>query len=156
MPSTKPNRARPGMEAIRGSSTVLAFDFGERFVGVAVGDDETRLAHPLTTIESRSEPNRFAQIQRLIEEWQPGRLVVGEPVSMDGSRHAITERADRFARQLGGRFGLPVHRADERLTSIEAQRELSKMGRGGKSDKMLLHPMAACLILEAYFNEQPT
>ena len=156
MPSTKPSRAHPGTEAIRGLSTILAFDFGERFVGVAVGNDETRSAHPLTTIESRSEPDRFSQIQRLIEEWRPGRLVVGEPVSMDGSRHAISGRADRFARQLGGRFGLPVHRTDERLTSIEARGELSKMGRGGKSDKMLLHPIAACLILEAYFNEQPT
>jgi putative holliday junction resolvase len=153
MPLTKPGDRRAGPDAAGGSSTILAFDFGERFIGVAVGDDGTRLAHPLTTIESRTEAERFARIGRLIEEWRPGRLVVGEPLSLDGDRHALTDRADRFSRQLNGRFGLPVYRVDERLTSVEAQRILSEMGRGGRSDKLLVHPMAARLILEAYLSQ---
>lgn len=153
MPLTKPKVGQSGPKAARISSTILAFDYGERYVGVAVGDDETRLAHPLTTIESHTDAVRFARIGSLIEEWRPGRLVVGEPVSLDGERHALTDRADRFARQLNGRFGLPVHRVDERLTSVEAERNLSAMGRGGRSDKMLVHPLAACLILEAYLND---
>ena len=156
MALTKPSDRHPKPLMPRVSSTILAFDFGERFIGVAVGNDETRMAHPLTTVESRNEVERFAQIGRLIEEWQPGRLVVGEPVSLDGARNVVTDRADRFARQLAGRFGLPVHRMDERLTSVEAERDLAAMGRGGRSDKMLVHPMAACLILEAYLNEHPS
>ncbi len=149
-----PNRERPQPSRSGASSTILAFDFGERFIGVAVGDQTTRSAHPLTAIESRSEADRFAKIGRLIEEWRPGRLLVGEPVSSQGDRHPLADRVARFARQLNGRFGLPVHRVDEQFTSVEATAQLSSMGRGGRSDKNLVHPMAACLILEAYLHEQ--
>jgi putative holliday junction resolvase len=150
------NRERPKPEAAALSTTVLAFDFGERFIGVAVGDKQIRSAHPLTTIESRSEADRFAKIGQLIGEWRPGCLVVGEPVSTNGDRHELADRVARFARQLSGRFGLPVYRVNEQFTSVEAAANLSSMGRGGRSDKMLVHPMAARLILEAYLNEQPS
>jgi putative holliday junction resolvase len=155
MPMT-PNRDRPQHGVTGISSTILAFDFGERFIGVAVGDQAVRSAHPLTTIESRSEADRFAKIAQLIEEWRPGRLVVGEPVAQNGGRHDLADRVARFARQLNGRFGLPVHCVDEQFTSVDAAADLSLMGRGGHSDKMLVHPMAACLILEAYLNDQPS
>ena len=145
-------RPQPGSSGV--SSTILAFDFGERFTGVAVGDQTTRLAHPLTTIESRSDADRFAKIGRLIAEWRPGCLVVGEPVSPHGIGHPLADRVARFARQLNGRFGVPVHCVDEQFTSAEAATKLSFMGRGGRSDKALVHPMAACLILEAYLHEQ--
>jgi len=91
-----------------GVETVLAFDFGERFVGVAVGETVVGVAHPLVTIDDPSTDARFAVIGDLIEEWKPARLVVGLPLGLDGAPHALTRRAQRFARQLEGRYGLPV------------------------------------------------
>ena len=98
----------------------LAFDFGTRRVGVATGNTLTRSAQPLRTIAD-SGPARFDAIGRLIAEWQPAALVVGVPFHPDGAPHDNTERARRFARQLHGRFRLPVHEVDERYTTTEAQ-----------------------------------
>ena len=89
-----PRRAPPG------PGTVLGFDYGERFVGVAVGESGVRVAHPLTTIDTRVAAARFRAIAALIAEWQPVRLVVGLPLALAGDRHELTRRAERFARQL--------------------------------------------------------
>jgi putative Holliday junction resolvase len=97
----------------------LAFDFGTRRVGVATGNTLTRSAQPLRTIAD-SGTARFDAIGRLIAEWQPAALVVGVPFHPDGAPHDNTERARRFARQLHGRFRLPVHEVDERYTTTEA------------------------------------
>ena len=110
MPETAP--ARQG--------TVLAFDFGEKRIGVAVGEWALRQAHPLTVIRSEANAERFARIAELLREWQPVGLVVGVPLALDGTPHAMTARCTRFANQLRGRFGLPVETAEERLTSVEA------------------------------------
>ncbi len=97
----------------------LAFDFGTQRVGVATGNTVTHTAQPLRTIAGPAAA-RFDQIARLIAEWQPDALVVGVPFHPDGAAHDNTERAKRFARQLHGRFGLPVHEVDERYTTTEA------------------------------------
>ena len=97
----------------------LAFDFGTVRVGVACGNSLTRTAEPLGTINATGTP-RFDSIARYITEWQPDALVVGVPFHPDGATHQNTERARRFARQLNGRFGLPVHQVDERYTTTEA------------------------------------
>jgi putative Holliday junction resolvase len=97
----------------------LAFDFGTRRVGVATGTTLTRSAQPLRTIAAEGDA-RFAAIGRVIDEWQPSALVVGVPFHPDGAPHDNTERARRFARQLQGRFKLPVHEVDERYTTTEA------------------------------------
>jgi putative Holliday junction resolvase len=97
----------------------LAFDFGTKRVGVATGNTLTRSAQPLHTIAAEGDA-RFAAIGRLITEWQPDALVVGVPFHPDGAPHDNTDRARRFARQLHGRFGLPVHEVDERYTTTEA------------------------------------
>lgn len=97
----------------------LAFDFGLRRVGVASGNSITRQATPMKTVSAEGEP-RFAEIARLIAQWQPDALVVGVPFHPDGAAHDNTRRARRFARQLHGRFGLPVHEVDERYTTTEA------------------------------------
>lgn len=131
--------------------TVLALDFGERYIGVAVGDAAVRVAHPLATIEARDAKSRFEAIGEFIDEWRPARLVVGLPLGLEGDRHALTRRAQRFARQLEGRFGLPVTLIDERLSSAEAAERLRNLGRGGRRYKRLEHPMAAQVILEDYF-----
>lgn len=94
-------------------STCLAFDFGTRRVGVAVGNTVSRLAQPLPSIAVQGDA-RFAAIGRLIAEWRPDRLVVGVPFHPDGAPHENTLRARRFARQLHGRYGLPVDEVDER------------------------------------------
>jgi putative Holliday junction resolvase len=97
----------------------LAFDFGTKRVGAATGNTITRTAQPLRTI---AEPvaTRFDAIGKLIAEWKPDALVVGIPYHPDGAPHDNTERAKRFARQLHGRFHLPVHEVDERYTTTEA------------------------------------
>lgn len=135
-----------------GVETVLAFDFGERFVGVAVGETGVGVAHPLLTIDDPATDARFAVIGELIEEWKPARLVVGLPLGMDGAPHALTRRAQRFARQLEGRYGLPVTLVDERLSSAEAEERLRAMGRGGRADKHLAHPVAAQVILQDFLD----
>jgi putative Holliday junction resolvase len=97
----------------------LAFDFGTRRVGVAVGNSLLRRAQPLTTVAARGEA-RFAAIDALVREWQPAALVVGVPLYPDGAEHDNSRRARRFGRQLQGRLRLPVNEVDERYSTTEA------------------------------------
>jgi putative Holliday junction resolvase len=117
----------------------LAFDVSPRRVGVAAGNAALRTASPLTTIRTEGDA-RFAAIARLVAEWQPDALVVGVPRHPDGAAHDNTRRAQRFARQLHGRFKLPVHEVDERYTTTEVR-------AAGAAD---LDAAAAALILEQY------
>ena len=125
-------------------SLFLAFDFGTRRVGVASGNSLTHTATPLTTLTHDGNEARFAAIAALIAEWQPGALVVGVPCHPDGAPHDNTRRAQRFARQLHGRFALPVHEVDERYTTTEVL-------AAGAAD---VDAASAALILEQYFNSQ--
>lgn len=131
--------------------TVLAFDFGEKRIGVAVGEWELQQAHGLTTIRCEANAERFARIAALIDEWKPLGLVVGLPVALDGTPHAMTARCTRFANQLRGRFGLPVDYADERLSSLEAEERLRETGHNAKSAKPHLDAVAAQIILQSFF-----
>jgi putative holliday junction resolvase len=97
----------------------IAFDFGIRRVGVATGNTLTQHAQPLRTISATGDA-RFQAIDKLIAQWAPDALVVGVPFHPDGAAHENTERARRFARQLHGRFDLPVHEVDERYSTTEA------------------------------------
>jgi putative Holliday junction resolvase len=138
------------------AGTVLAFDYGERYVGVAVGDEGLGLAHPLDTIEARDEAARLAAISARVAEWTPQRLVVGLPLAMDGTPHALTVRARAFAAALEARFGLPVSLVDERLSSADAGSRLRDIGRGGRRHKALAHPVAAQVILQDWFDAHAT
>ncbi len=131
--------------------TLLAFDFGVKRIGVAVGEWPLAQAHPLKTIRSERNDERFSAIGRLIAEWKPVGLVVGLPVALDGTPHAMTERCIRFANQLRGRFGIMVAYAEERLSSIEAEERLRESGYNAKNAKEHLDAMAAQLILQSYF-----
>lgn len=135
------------------SGSVLGFDFGERRIGVAVGDWSLRLAHPLATVQAEGQDGRFRMLATLIEQWQPVQLVVGLPLHMDGSPHGLTEACRKFARQLEGRFHLPVALVDERLSSREADIDLREAGRGGKRGKEFRDQAAARIILQSYFDE---
>ncbi|MCC7287443.1 MAG: Holliday junction resolvase RuvX [Burkholderiaceae bacterium] len=124
---------------------LLSFDFGTRRVGVASGNTVTRTASPLATLAVEGDA-RFDAIGRLLREWAPDALVVGVPRHPDGAPHDNTRRAQRFARQLAGRYGLPVHEVDERYTTTEAH----SMGAADAD------AAAAVLILEQYLrNETP-
>ena len=133
--------------------TILAFDFGARWIGVAVGDTETRLASPLGMFEAESRISRIAEVETLVREWRPERLLVGLPLAMDGGEHDMTRRARRFARQLEARFRLPVDLADERLSSAAAEATLRETGRGARRHKHLAHALAARIILQSYLDE---
>jgi putative holliday junction resolvase len=125
--------------------TILAFDFGLKRIGVAVGEAELGSTHPLPAV------GNFTQIEKLVLEWQPARLVVGLPVAEQGV-HPLARRVERFARQLEGRFRLPVSRVDERFTSVEAQSRLKAAGTKSPIKKNI-DSVAAQLILRQYFDE---
>jgi len=133
-----PEQARSAKSRAR---TVLAFDFGLKRIGVAVGEPELGTAHPLPVARD------FSQVEKLIQEWKPTHLVVGLPTSVQGEPHAMTRQAEDFARRLEKRFKLPVARVDERYTSVEAESRL----KGVK--KKAVDSVAAQLILEQYFGE---
>lgn len=121
---------------------LLAFDYGTRRVGVAVGNSLLGSGRPLRTVAAEGDA-RFAAIAELIREWAPDALVVGVPLHPDGAPHDNTARARRFARQLHGRFGLPVHEVDERYTTTEARAD-------GAAD---IDAASAATILTQYFAE---
>lgn len=132
--------------------TVIAFDFGERRIGVAVGETAVKHAHPLCTIRSTANEERFSAISKLLAEWQPTELVVGQPLSVEGEAHEMTRRCHRFANQLRGRFNLPVTLVDERFSSVEAARQLHECGLDGKQSKQHIDSVAAQLILQGYLD----
>jgi putative Holliday junction resolvase len=132
--------------------TLLAFDFGTRRIGVAVGNTLVGAARPLLTIDDESNAARFATIAGLIAEWQPAALVVGRPVHADGTEHEMTARAERFARQLEGRFGLPVARVDERYSTEVALANLAEAGIRGRDRRVAKDAAAAQVILQSYLD----
>ncbi|MBL8515396.1 MAG: Holliday junction resolvase RuvX [Betaproteobacteria bacterium] len=136
-----------------GSGTVLAFDFGEKRVGVATGAANIRIAHPLETIHAESNDDRFTRIATLLAEWQPTQLVVGLPTHIDGTEHELTRLARKFANRLNGRFNLPVALVDERLTSAEAEERLREVGITGRGQKAHVDAVAAQSILQSWFDQ---
>ncbi|MEO8345122.1 MAG: Holliday junction resolvase RuvX [Betaproteobacteria bacterium] len=142
------------MAAHSPDATVLAFDFGTQRIGVAMGNTLTSKAHPLTTIDDERTEQRFSKIAALIKEWQPGTLVVGLPTHSDGTEHDMTQRAQRFARQLEGRFQLPVALVDERWTTEAAQATLDAAGVTGRQGKAVRDQAAAQIILQSWFDER--
>lgn len=134
------------------SGTVLAFDFGKRRIGVAIGECELRLAHPLTTIDQAVTKLRFDSIAKLLETWQPVLLVVGLSVHADGAEHELTHLCRRFARRLEGRFGVPVVLVDERYTTITARSALEEAGVTGRKQRPMIDQIAAQHILQSFFD----
>jgi putative Holliday junction resolvase len=126
--------------------SVMAFDYGTRRIGVAVGNTLTKLGQPLKTITEPNTDVRFKVIQDLITEWQPNRLVVGLPCHPDGTEHEMSQKARRFGNQLSGRFQLPGDWVDERYSSavLESDPEMRDN----------LDAQSAALILEQYFLEK--
>ena len=137
------------------SKTFLAFDFGERRIGVAIGNDLTETANPLTAIDATNDDGRFAAITVLVKDWTPNAFVVGRPAHPDGKAHAMTARCEKFARQLEGRFDRPAYLVDERYTSVDAAQALSGSKLTGQRRKQAIDAEAAAQILRRFFIEGP-
>ncbi|HHM05991.1 MAG TPA: Holliday junction resolvase RuvX [Gammaproteobacteria bacterium] len=139
-----------------GPRTVLGFDFGRKRIGVAVGQTLTGTASPLDTLRADQGRPDWPAIDRLLDTWRPDALVVGSPCNMDGTAHALTHAAGRFARQLRGRYGLAVHLVDERLSSLAAAERLNKTGRRRprKGAKEQLDQVAAQIIVETWLGQR--
>ncbi|VVE32186.1 Holliday junction DNA helicase RuvA [Pandoraea pneumonica] len=135
-----------------GSATVLAFDYGERRIGVAIGNLLIREARALTVLANLNREVRFAETGKLIAEWQPELIVVGLPCHPDGTPHEMTQQAKRFGNQVNGRFNVPVVWVDERYSSVAAAAALAEAGVK-VSQKTSLDAEAARIILQQYFDE---
>lgn len=123
--------------------TVLGFDFGLKRIGVAVGNTLLKQAQPLTIIQAATNDDKFAALEQLVQQWQPGRCIVGLPRHPDGAEHELTVRCRRFANQLHGRFGVAVTLVDERYSSAVISQ------RRGE----LIDDQAAAIILQQYFDD---
>lgn len=134
--------------------TILAFDFGTYSIGCAVGQDITDTAQGLPSFKAQDGIPNWDQIEKVIKEWQPERLVVGLPLNMDGSEQPLTQRAKKFANRLNGRFNLPVELQDERLTTVSAKAEIFERGGYKALKKDKVDSISACLILESWFEAQ--
>jgi len=133
------------LNPINAPMTVMAFDYGTRRVGVAVGNTEIRVSQALKTIAAANAENLFLEIESLFKEWQPKQIVVGLPTHPDGTEHEMTSKAKRFGNQIYGRFHLPVAWVDERYTSVVLEADPQMY------DNLDAH--SAALILEQYFAE---
>lgn len=136
-------------------STLLGFDFGPRKIGIAVGQRVTGTARPLKTLRSRGNRPDWPGIEALVREWRPSAAVLGLPLQMDDTPADWIDQVRRFARQLEGRLGIPVHLIDERLTSVEARRQLRSRPGSKPTDHLLEDAVAAALILETWLTEHP-
>ena len=132
-------------DSINKPMTILAFDYGTRRIGVAVGNTEIRVSQALKTIAASNADDLFQEIDSLLKDWQPDQLVLGLPTHPDGTEHEMTQKARRFGNQLQGRFHLPVIWVDERYTSAVLE------GDPEMQDNLDAH--SAALILEQYFAE---
>mgnify|MGYP002715013870 CR=1 FL=1 len=112
------------------SQTVLAFDYGTKSIGVAVGQSLTGTASPLKALKANDGIPNWQQIEALLNEWQPDYLVVGLPLNMDGTEQPLTARVHKFVNRLHGRFGVQVKTQDERLTTVESRAQLNGHAAG--------------------------
>ncbi len=124
----------------------MAFDYGTKRIGVAVGNSLTKSAQNLPVILNTSEEQRFVGITKIIAQWEPDAIVVGLPLYPDGAEHAMTQKARRFGQEIGGRYSKPVYFVDERYSSVVLE------GEAQYHESLDSH--AAALILEQFFREQ--
>ncbi|HEX7686034.1 MAG TPA: Holliday junction resolvase RuvX [Trinickia sp.] len=136
------------MKPVGREATLLAFDYGEKRIGVAVGNALTRQARALVVVPNRNREFRFEAVGKLIDEWKPDALIVGLPCHPDGTPHEMTQLAKRFGNQLNGRFNLPVDWVDERYSSVAADLDMHE--EGVRAD--MRDAQAARIILQQYLD----
>ena len=130
---------------------VLGFDYGEQRIGVATGQTITASASPLTTLNTINNKPDWASIEKLIQQWKPDALIVGLPFYLDGSISEMTERAEKFSRQLHGRFHLPVYTHNEALSSFEAEQFLQDKKK--QHNKQDIDKIAAAIIVQSWLEQ---
>jgi len=130
---------------------ILSFDFGEKRVGVAVGNNITNNVHPLETIETEKKTERYKKIESLIEIWKPINLVIGYPLNDDGSESRMSLLAKKFGEKLKNKFNIAVYFVDERFSSSEAEIRLKKLEKNFKKRKYIIDQVAAMIILDSFF-----
>jgi len=140
--------------ADNGQRLILAFDFGTRRIGVAVGNELLHSARELTPLPARDGIPDWNVVTRLIEEWQPDLFVVGLPLNMDGTESLMSTRARKFGNRLHGRYGKPCEMVDERGSTQEAKRIAHTAGHRGNYREESVDGIAAVLILEGWFTHQ--
>ncbi len=131
---------------------VLGFDFGEHRIGVATGQTVTGNASPLTTLNAVNHKPDWEGIKKLIEQWKPDALIVGLPYYLDGTKSEMTKRAEKFCRQLEGRFKLPVYTHNEALSSFEAEQFLQD--KKVQHEKQDIDKIAAAIIVQSWLEQQ--
>lgn len=136
------------------SITALAFDFGTKSIGCAVGQSITGTAQALPAFKAQDGIPNWDAIEKCLKEWKPDIVVVGLPLNMDGTEQDLTLRAKKFANRLAGRFGIKVVLQDERLTTATARSEIFDRGGFRALKKSKVDGISACLILESWFEEQ--
>ncbi|MFC3120995.1 Holliday junction resolvase RuvX [Agaribacter flavus] len=131
-------------------STVLAFDFGTKSIGVAIGQTITGTASPLDALKAKDGIPDWQSISKLCEQWQPECIVVGLPLNMDGTEQPLTARAKKFAHRLANLTRLQIHQQDERLSTVDAKARLFELGGYKKLTKGKVDSVSACLIFETW------
>lgn len=136
------------------SSRCLAFDFGMKSIGVAIGQSVTGTSSPLKALSAKDGIPNWDKVSAFIEEWQPNVLLVGLPLNMDGTEQSITQNVKRFAGRLKHKYNLPVHLHDERLSTVDAKARLFELGGFKKLGKEKVDSVSACLIYESWLDSQ--
>ena len=137
-----------------GQRTVIGFDFGKKYIGVAVGQELTGTASPLGSIKANDGIPHWENLTKFINEWQPDFIVIGLPLNMDGSEQQLTLDAKKFGNRVLGRFGITVEFQDERLTTADAKEQLFARGGYKNLSKDNIDAESAKLIIESYFEQQ--
>lgn len=135
------------------SGTLIAFDFGTKSIGAAVGQRITGTARPLAALKANDGNPDWSLIERLLKEWQPEAVIVGLPLNMDGTEQPLTARARKFANKIHGRFGVKMILHDERLSTVEARAGLFEHGGYRALNKGRIDSASAVVILESFFEQ---
>lgn len=133
-----------------GSRTILAFDFGMKSIGVAVAQEITGTASPLSALKAQDGIPNWQSIETIISQWEPHLAIVGLPLNMDGTHQPMTASAQKFANRIHGRFGIQVETWDERLSTADAKQRLFELGGYKKLEKGKIDSVSACLIAEGW------
>jgi putative Holliday junction resolvase len=136
-----------------GQRTVIGFDFGKKYIGVAVGQEMTGCASPLGSIKANDGIPNWDSLASYLKEWQPDFIVVGLPLNMDGSEQQLTLDAKKFGNRVAGRFGVKVEFQDERLTTADAKEQLFSRGGYKNLTKDNIDAESARLIIESFFEQ---
>ena len=132
---------------------ILSFDFGEKRIGIAIGNSITKTSHPLKTINTTKNSERYKLIELLLKTWEPVKLVIGYPLNEDGTLSKMSLLAKKFGIKLGNKYNIPIVMIDERFTSSEADLELKKFEKNFKKRKVVIDQVAAMIILDSFFQK---